>query len=53
MEGGELGQLACISEIAHRIYHQTNPLLAKDVNYFDDRSLVLRFLNLSIEKKTC
>ena len=25
-EGGEPGQLACISEIAHRIYQQTNPL---------------------------
>ena len=38
------GQLACIGEIARRIYHQTFPLLAQDVTYFDDRSLVLRVL---------
>ena len=35
------GQLACIGEVARRIYHQTYPLLAQDVTYFDDRSLVL------------
>ena len=38
------GQLACIGEVARRIYHQTYPLLAQDVAYFDDRSLVLRSL---------
>ena len=38
------GQLACIGEVARRIYHQTYPLLAQDMTYFDDRSLVLRFL---------
>ena len=38
------GQLACIGEVASRIYHQTYPLLAQDVTYFDDRSLVLRSL---------
>ena len=38
------GQLACIGEVARRIYHQTYPLLAQDVTYFDDRSLVLRSL---------
>ena len=32
------GQLACIGEVARRIYHQTYPLLAQDVTYFDDRS---------------
>ena len=35
------GQLACIGEVARRIYHQTYPLMAQDVTYFDDRSLVL------------
>ena len=39
-----VGQLACIGEVARRIYHQTYPLLAQDVTYFDDRSLVLRSL---------
>ena len=38
------GQLACIGEVARRIYHQTYPLLAQIVTYFDDRSLVLRSL---------
>ena len=38
------GQLDCIGEIAHRIYDQTFPLLVQDLGYFDDRSLVLRFL---------
>ena len=38
------GQLACIGEVARRIYHQTYPLLAQDVTYFDNRSLVLRSL---------
>ena len=38
------GQLACIGEVACSIYHQTYPLLAQDVTYFDDRSLVLRSL---------
>ena len=38
------GQMACIGEIAKRIYHQTFPLLTQDVAYFDDRSLVLRVL---------
>ena len=38
------GQLACIGEVARRIYHQTYPLLAQDVTYFDERSLVLRSL---------
>ena len=38
------GQMACIGEVARRIYHQTYPLLAQDVTYFDDRSLVLRSL---------
>ena len=35
------GQLVCISEIARRIYHQTFPLLTRDLAYFDDTSLVL------------
>ena len=38
------GQLACIGEVARRIYHQIYPLMAQDVTYFDDRSLVLRSL---------
>ena len=38
------GQLDCRGEIAHRICDQTFPLLVQDLNYFDDRSLVLRFL---------
>ena len=41
------GQLACIGEVARRIYHQTYRLLAQDVTFFDDRtcrSLVLRSL---------
>ena len=38
------GQLACIEEIARRIYHQTFPLLTQDRIYFNDRSLVLRKL---------
>ena len=39
------GQLACIGETARRIYNQTFPLLTRDLNYFDDRSLVLRTLS--------
>ena len=39
-----LGHLLCISEIARRIYHQTVPLLTRDLAYFDDWSLVLRKL---------
>ena len=31
------GQLACIGEIARRIYHQTFPLLTQVMTYFDDR----------------
>ena len=38
------GQMACIGEIARRIYHQTIPLLTQDVTYFNDRCLVLRIL---------
>ena len=38
------GQLACIGEIARRIYNQTFPLLTRDLNYSYDRSLVLRTL---------
>ena len=38
------GQMACIGEIAHRIYHHTFPLLIRDLAYFEDRSLVLRVL---------
>ena len=34
------GQLACIGEISRRTF----PLLTRDLNYFDDRSLVLRTL---------
>ena len=30
------GQLACIGEVARRIYHQTYPLLTQDVTYFND-----------------
>ena len=37
-------QLDCIGEIAHRIYDHTFPLLVQGLGYFDDRSLVLRFL---------
>ena len=36
--------MACIGEIARRIYHQTFPLLTQDVTYFNDRSLVLHVL---------
>ena len=36
-----LGQVACISEIARRIYHQAFPLLTRDLTFFDNRSLVL------------
>ena len=35
------GQMACIGEIALRIYHHTFPLLIRDLAYFEDRSLVL------------
>ena len=38
------GQMACIGEIACRIYHHTFPLLIRDLAYFEDRSLVLRVL---------
>ena len=38
------GQMACIGEIARRIYHHTFPLLIQDLAYFEDRSLVLRVL---------
>ena len=38
------GQVACIGEIARRIYNQTFPLLTGDLNYFADRILVLRTL---------
>ena len=38
------GQLDCIGEIARRIYDQTYPLLERDLNYFEDRSLLLRVL---------
>ena len=38
------GQMACIGEIARRIYHHTFPLLIRDLAYFEDRSLVLRIL---------
>ena len=38
------GQMACIGEIARRIYNQTFPLLAIDTSYFDYRSLVLCIL---------
>ena len=38
------GQMACIGEIARRIYHHTFPLLIRDLAYFEDRSLVLRVL---------
>ena len=34
------GQLACIGEISRRIYHQTFPLLAQDVTYFDDMHII-------------
>ena len=37
-------QLACKGEVARRIYHKAYHLLAQDVTYFDDRSLVLCFL---------
>ena len=30
------GQLLCISEIARQIYHQTFPLLTRDLAYFDE-----------------
>ena len=38
------GQMACIGEIARRIYHHTFPLLIRDLASFEDRSLVLRIL---------
>ena len=38
------GQMACIGEIARRIYHHTFPLLIRDLAYFEDRSLVLHIL---------
>ena len=40
------GQMACIGEIARRIYHHTFHLLIRDLAYFEDRSLVLRILFL-------
>ena len=49
------GQMSCIGEIVHRIYHHTFPLLIRDVTYFDDRDIVLWILfwkgYLFIEKK--
>ena len=39
-------QMSCIGEIARRIYHQTFPLLTRDLTYFDDKSLVLHILFL-------
>ena len=38
------GQLACIGEIVCRIYNKSFPLLTRDLNDFDDRSLALRTL---------
>ena len=38
------GQLDCIGEIARRIYNQTMPLLERDLIFFRDMALVLRFL---------
>ena len=38
------GQLACKGEIVHRIVSQIYPFLPRDLNYFDDRSLVSRTL---------
>ena len=38
------GQLDSIGEITRRIYDQKFPLLVQDLGYFDDRSLVVRFL---------
>ena len=38
------GQLACKGEIAHTIVSQIFPFLTRDLNYFDDRSLVSRTL---------
>ena len=40
------GQMACIGEIARRIYYHTFPLLIQDLAYFEDRSLVLSILFL-------
>ena len=37
------GQMACIGEMARRIYHYTFPLLIRDLAYFEDRSLVLPY----------
>ena len=34
-------QLACIGEVARRIYHQTYHLLAQDVTYFDAMLFIL------------
>ena len=39
------GQMACIGEIARRIYHHTFSLLIRDLAYFEDRSLVLGVLS--------
>ena len=38
------GQMACIGEIARRIYHHTFPLLIRDLACFEDRILVLYVL---------
>ena len=38
------GQMSCIGEIVHRIYHHIFPLLIRDVAYFEDRDIVLRIL---------
>ena len=41
-------------QMARRIYHHTFPLLIRDLDYFEDRSLVLRILfslrDLFVEK---
>ena len=43
------GQMACIGEIARRIYHHTLPLLIPDLAYFEDRSLMLcRFFFIKV-----
>ena len=43
------GQMACIGEIARRIYHHTFPLLIRGLAYFEDKSLVLHvFFSLRV-----
>ena len=39
-----LGQMACIGEIAGRIYHHAIPLLIRDLAYFKNRGFVLWIL---------